>query len=400
MNALLLPVLALGFLAAADPAPPGDHGYLTRAELDKLTFGPPARKLRESRDQLIVKDMKAAVAFPKPAVEAGEPATAYVVFRWAADPPRDLPGRVEVASPDLKEGLDALLHVVDAKTGKPVPERGRRVERFGGLRKEIELPKNGYYVLAADLTDDLDLDPGEYEVYATYAGLCSSAAKLTVTKESAQRGRDSRRLAGKPQRRLSEVYEIWQRVGKPSFHWAESVVEEMGDRPEAQLAFRLGLGGRFYPDIRRAPAADDRLRVTAAFAEKGGRDRLTVTFTPADPKGPPVLLPVRPRLAVMVEPAGDERFEDPKQSLQPLPVRPDDTDPPADHAAPKALTVELPKDWRAAAGYPGKCRVSVVVTSADFDRAERARKPLAGEWVGVLKTDPVVLTFPEQKDEP
>jgi hypothetical protein len=41
--------------------------------------------------------------------------------------------------------------------------------------------------------------------------------------------------------------------------------------------------------------------------------------------------------------------------------------------------------------------VSVVVSSTDFDpEVERVGRPPAGAWEGVLKTDPTVLTFPDE----
>jgi hypothetical protein len=396
MTPVVLCVLTLGL--TADPSPPADRGYLTRAELDKVTFGPPARVVKEPGVRVKTGDAKLAVVFPKPAVEEGEPVAAYLVLRWWDDPPRDVPDRVELASPDRKAGQFARIHVHDAKTRKPVPVPGRRTERLEDLHRAFALPENGSYVLTVDVIDDLDLGPGEYEVFATYSGLCSAAANLTVTRAERARPRTHHRLELEPQFRLTEVYEMPagpQAGGKPNFDWKAVEAQDVGDRHEAQMAFRLGLGGKFYPDVRRVPAADDRLRATAKWEEKGGRDRLTVTFTPVDPKGPQVLLPFRPRVAVLVEPAGDDQFKDRKLTERMARPKPDDADPPADHVAPKALTVELPKGWRANAGYPGKCRVSVVVSSADFDFEDRARKPVAGEWVGVLRTDPVVLMFPD-----
>jgi hypothetical protein len=343
-----------------------------------------------------VKDLALALHMPNAKISAGEPAPAYFVIKNLGDNSQGLDMRLDfvVGRPHLTVNACAVHLKALTPTKPSVALREHRWECGSELPSFV--PARGYYVSALDLAAYQDLQPGDYEIYWTYASPQQSRHKSNVVRFSVLPGQrqprpDNRRHWAFWQLR-EHAREIKDKEVRTQMSMSRWRLEELS------VALSQGCGDRYVTDLNKLPDRDAFLEVSAVWKLGQGTDRVELRFSGRDPKVPVQL--GRLHWCLLVECPGHESGLHPSKLQERSSVTKIQR---STSSLPTVVELVMPSAWRKDLQKgQGSARASFLISSEPLIRNHRIReetavirlasKDNAPLWNGILKTRPEKLS--------
>jgi hypothetical protein len=366
--------------AADKPFPLADKGYFTGSELDLLEFPPPVIDPDIAQGRLEKKapqEIAYGTFLPQTKVADGEPVPVYLIARLNADC-REHALWIDALHEFAGSEFGARVYLKDLKTGEFL--KGRVEKGSHAVKTIIPLRAGDYYIMRADLGRLFrSLRPGHYEVSWGGPRQRSAPVAFEVTERKDLSARWPKDLpASGANFQILEVTNTQK--GAPPFSWGKTDISG-GDSWDITARLSRGIGGKYYPDVRDLPTADELLSLHGEWSAKDRR--LKLTFAPR--RDQQVELPNRPYLFLLIESDHFLPLRVMRKSLDQL------TLPEEEKLVPRTLEITLPEDFDGLIDS-GKVRFTAVVSSEGLSerRPDRLQVQIEREgvkrWAGVLRT--------------
>ncbi|MFO0804772.1 MAG: hypothetical protein U0791_16815 [Gemmataceae bacterium] len=347
-------------------------GILTAEDLKAVTFrSTPARSAEELKALKLkpgerLEDYDVAVHLPRTRIPHGDPIPAYFVVKSCT---KDKVGlKMLVDFTDASAGLrgDTAFALRCLTPGVEAEMLQQRITHCSDSPLAV-IPAGGYWVSRGDMNrlGSKPLPPGDYQLEWRCQSRNAAPVKFTVTPD----GTPAERPKAKPLRhRFFAIQPDDAEAGHDDlFTWNEFTLEPIHAE---QMAAALAVGpfGKFVPDVRRLPSADERLTVRASLRREKDVEKLIVTLESKDPRTPVEFEDVPSVYLHIEESVADEPREQHERSARDQVKR-------ANPVFKTPLTIEVPFDserWKEAGFRDG--RVSAIVTSGKMTFPSRGHE--------------------------